>query len=383
MLTSEKSSVWNALWLPRRPMATDHFDEGVYRRSREVALGMRNIETHPAALKNMFVVDVDHEDSLNRVMENRHGYTPNVFVENPANGHGHAIWFMADPMPTTEAALNRTKKSNFYADAIHEGLRRAVDGDPNYTGRLTKNPLHPDWDAYWRKDADKGYHFAELAEPLRRDGFMPEPEWGIKRTRGRRNAGEGNGIGEGRNADLFNDTRFYAYALQTQVGGDRSLFRDRVHDFAYARNAEFELPLSTNEAGLVAKSVVKFILKQPKWWEGGAWVTDEKFRELQRYRASLTNEPRALAAQLSIHDVTGGKPRDMSARAVSEAAGVSERTVRKYTSQPREEYIAGVEGRNAEIIRLAGEGLSQSKIAAQVSCSLSTVKNVLRKSRKK
>lgn len=374
MLMSEKSALWESVWLPRRPLAADNFEDGVYRRDRSEALGMRNIEAHPKALKNMFIVDIDHEDALDRVMMGREGWTPSVFVQSES-GRGHAIWLMADPMPMTAAATGRTKKPTYYAEAINEGLRRSVDGDRAYSGRMTKNPLHPSWHAFWKRDAARGYAFDELADHLRREGFMPEPDWWKKR-RGRR--GEVNGAGEGRNADLFNETRFYAYALATQVDGDAEVLRERVINFATVRNSEFPVPLPTNEALSVAHSIVKYVTGRPLWWEGGGWVPDEKFSEIQRFRASLTNEPRALAAQLSIAGVTGGEDRQGTIAETAEAAGVSERTVKKYTSKSRDEYLSAAEERRQRIRALAAEGMSYRQIAAEVGCGVATVSRALK-----
>ena len=46
-LTAER---WEQLWLPWRPLASDDLLAGVYRHARPTALGMRYVESNPAAL---------------------------------------------------------------------------------------------------------------------------------------------------------------------------------------------------------------------------------------------------------------------------------------------------------------------------------------------
>ncbi|WP_246014319.1 replication initiation protein [Corynebacterium endometrii] len=48
-------------------------------------------------MSNLLVVDIDHDDALLRTMWDRDGWRPNAVVENPANGHAHAVWALAAP----------------------------------------------------------------------------------------------------------------------------------------------------------------------------------------------------------------------------------------------------------------------------------------------
>lgn len=70
-------------------------------------------------------------------MWNRAQWRPNAVVENPANGHAHTVWALAEPFTRTEYA-HRAPLA--YAAAVTEGLRRSVDGDAAYSGLMTKNP---------------------------------------------------------------------------------------------------------------------------------------------------------------------------------------------------------------------------------------------------
>lgn len=57
--------------------------------------------------------------------------------------------------------------------------------------------------------------------------------------------------------------------------------------------------------------------------------------------------------------------RKRTAREVAEQLGVSERTVRNFVAQPREEYLAEAAERRKRIRTLRAEGLSMRAIAAQ------------------
>jgi len=117
--TAEVRDSWAQLWLPFWPLASDDLREGIYRMSRECALDRRYVEANPQAVSNLLVVDVDHGDAALRALSNRP--LPNAVVENPTNGHAHAVYALAEPVTRTEYAH---RKPLAYAAAVTEGLRR-------------------------------------------------------------------------------------------------------------------------------------------------------------------------------------------------------------------------------------------------------------------
>ena len=128
---------WGQMWLPLRPLASDDPLAGVYRHARPEALGMRYIESNPDALSNLLVVDNDHDDAALRACWQRPVWWPNVIVENPTNGHAHAVWALSEPVARTEYAR---RKPLALAAAVTEGLRRSVDGDQGYSGLTDQEP---------------------------------------------------------------------------------------------------------------------------------------------------------------------------------------------------------------------------------------------------
>ena len=160
---------WEQLWLPLWPLASNELGRGLFRTSRPNALGKRYIEANPQALSNLLIVDIDHSDAALRAVWGAHAMMPNVVVENPANGHAHAIWGLKEPVTRTEYAR---RKPLAFAATVTEGLRRRVDGDAGYSGLITKNPEHHDWNAeFW---TDELYSLAQLANAL--GDYMPAPQ---------------------------------------------------------------------------------------------------------------------------------------------------------------------------------------------------------------
>ena len=94
-VTTRPDGRFEQLWLPLWPLASNDLREGIYRTSRTKAIGKRYIEANPDAVSNLLVVDIDHPDALLRPLWDRQGWMPNVVVENPSNGHAHAVWALS------------------------------------------------------------------------------------------------------------------------------------------------------------------------------------------------------------------------------------------------------------------------------------------------
>ena len=272
MTTAECVQQWDQLWLSLWPLASDDLHAGVYRRSRGEAMGRRYIETNPRALSNLLVVDIDHEDAALRTMWNRQAWWPNAVVENPANGHAHAVWALSEPITRTEYGR---RKPLAYAAAITEGLRRSVDGDTGYSGLLTKNPAHDDWDALWC-NGDRLYSLDELAGHLTEAGHMPPTSW--KRTKRR------NTVGLGRNCSIFETARTWAYREIRNHWFDSQGLHAAISAHVHELNAEFPEPLPASEARAIAASIHRWITTKSRMWADGPAVYEATFSTIQAAR---------------------------------------------------------------------------------------------------
>ena len=85
--TLDLPTAFDAWYLPRRPLCCDADYAQLRRRSRADALKHEHIETNPAALVNMLVVDdrCGGGPAAMALWEHR-AMMPNLVMENPANG---------------------------------------------------------------------------------------------------------------------------------------------------------------------------------------------------------------------------------------------------------------------------------------------------------
>nr|CDL66254.1 unnamed protein product [uncultured bacterium] len=283
-MTDQQAEKWEQLWLPLWPLASDDLRAGVYRVSRASALGKRYIETNPHALSNLLVVDIDQPDAALRAVWDRHDWLPNAVVENPTNGHAHAVWALSEPVTRTEYAR---RKPLAYAAAITEGLRRSVDGDAGYSGLLTKNPEHDDWAAYWF--TDHLYSLDELATHLQDTGDLPAPSWARTRRK--------NPIGLGRNCSLFESARTWAYREIRNHWGNPHTLAAAIEATAHALNSDFSEPLPTNEVHHLAASISRWITTRSDMWKHGPAVYEATFTTIQSARGRKSAEARAAKAK--------------------------------------------------------------------------------------
>lgn len=270
---------WEQLWLPLWPYASDDLRAGIYRASRTHALGVRYVEANPQAVSNLLVVDIDHEDALMRAMWDRQDWLPNAVVENPTNGHAHAVWALHEPVTRTEYAR---RKPLAYAAAVTEGLRRSVDGDKAYSGLMTKNPTHAAWDASWL--TDRLYTLPQLHTHLEDAGYMPPASW--QRTRRR------NPAGLGRNCTIFETARTWAYReVRHHFGNTHGLWL-AIEAHVHALNTSFSEPLPANEAHHIAASIHRWITTQSRMWRDGPAVYEATFSTIQAARGHKSGRAR-------------------------------------------------------------------------------------------
>lgn len=277
--TGDDALRWGQMWLPLWPLASDDLRAGIYRMSREKALDRRYIEANPDAISNLLVVDIDHPDALMRAVYDRDGWRPNALVENPRNGHAHAVWALAEPVTRTEYA-HRAPLA--FAAAVTEGLRRSVDGDAAYSGLMTKNPGHYAWRAEWF--TDELYDLGTLSRALDAHRFMPPPSW--KRTRRRAP------VGLGRNCALFESARTWAYReIRCHFGDSEGLWLS-IQRTAHEMNADFSEPLPAREVDQIARSIHRWIITRSRMWADGPAVYEATFSTIQSARGRKSGEAR-------------------------------------------------------------------------------------------
>lgn len=271
------SDQWDQLWLPLWPLASDDLREGIYRTSRGQARGKRYIETNPQALSNLLVVDIDHSDAALRAIWGAGPIMPTAVVENPANGHAHAVWALREPFTRTEYAR---RKPLAFAAAVTEGLRRRVDGDKGYSGLIMKNPEHDAWNT--EVFTNKQYSMGELADAL--GDHMPAPGW--KRTRRK------NPVGLGRNCSIFESARTFAYPAARRIRlrseharpEDYRALNVTISTEVALLNAGYRNPLPLSEERAITRSIHKWITTESRIWNDSRTVNAATFTTIQSAR---------------------------------------------------------------------------------------------------
>lgn len=270
------------LWLHERPRVTDRKGSPTRRVSRSDALGFAYIEPNvTGVLQSLVITDRDAPDA-DRIADVIGLPVPSWVALNPHTTAGHIVYALKDPVPLTDAA--RRPPVNLLA-RIEHGLATVLDGDPGYTGGLTKNPTHYMHPTLWGDDTAR-YGLRELARALDDLGALP------RAGNAHRNV---QSSAVGRNVALFDYTRAWAYkAVRRFWGGPVTEWHRAVRGYAHETNetriANDFTPgsLSAVECGYLATSVGKWV------WDR---FTPAQFSAVQTARAQRPRPNRTQTAK--------------------------------------------------------------------------------------
>lgn len=260
--------------LPYKPYATNYPRDGQHRMSRDEALIMRYIEHSPHALLGSIVIDCDHVDTALRAFERPKNHPDPNWVAQSPSGRGHIGWWLKGPVCKTDSARLKPLR---YSQRIEAGLRIEVGGDPAYGGRLTKNPIHEDWETLF--GPAEPYDLSDLVTPSTPRQMPRKPE---------------RASGLGRNVTMFDTGRKWAYSMwwHHRHGTPASWEQLVLEHFRHEINDVFPYPLPFSEVLATARSVSRWI------WRN---FSEEQFRERQAARGrvggkTVTDKKRAAIA---------------------------------------------------------------------------------------
>ena len=231
---------WRERYKQQWALATDRFEDGVYRMPRERAFQHRYIETGPSALTVAIVVDVDHEDAVLRAFEQPSNHAKPSWVAVGPTGRAHAGWWLNGPVARTDAARQAPLR---YLARTTEGLRKSLDGDPSYTSLLTRCPVAPDAEVIWGEG--RAYELRELQTPFTPRQLPRKPE---------------RSHGFGRNCSMFDAARHEVYGLHDPEQPFEDWHRI-VLQHCHAANAMFAEPLPFAEVSATASSIARWTRK--------------------------------------------------------------------------------------------------------------------------
>ena len=312
---------------PSRPYCTDH-KGSVGIRSKEQALKKRYIQCNPPAMCHWVVFDLDHEDPFIWLTESLP--SPNYLAVTPFKNTSHVAYAVRS-VCTSESARRHPIE---YLAAIEEAYRAHLQADIGFSGFITKNPMHPDWNVQWCHD--HVYELGELASRVE----LKRRYWTRKRANDHTHAGLG------RNCALFHRTRFWAYdsvnyyrdVLKIPYSEWMGMTLNRCEQFN-----SFDPDLPYGEVKSTAKSVGKWVwtkyFVQPKirrgamadMFEGCQLELDLKAK--QRLAARRTNQMRRSNTENRIIEAIGqltAQGKRCSKAAVARLVGVRREVISRH-----------------------------------------------------
>lgn len=223
--------------MPRRPYCAEDLSRGLRILPRDRALQSKYIQINPPTQKQALIFDLDRPFGW-EAAEEALLPPPSVSVINDENGHAHLIYLLSRPIVTSSHARLSPLK---WASAIERGLRRRLRADPGYSGLIVRNPLHRDHHAM---DSGRLYELKELDRSLdvedKRQGKKEEVS------------------GLGRNCELFNRVRFWAYENVRDYATPEAWHTAVIHRCEEV-NGQFYSPLPWSEVKATAKSISKWV----------------------------------------------------------------------------------------------------------------------------
>lgn len=272
--------------LPQKPYCTDDLNFGLKIRPAETAITKRYLQYNKPTDLRWFVYDIDRPTGHFDWYDIPHCPAPNISVMNKENGHAHLFYGLEVPVH-----LQTTAKKNpiRFASAIDVALIKTLNADEAYSELISKNPLNDFWETkVWRNSS---YDLSELADNLDLEKYKDA----------RKRLPE---IGLGRNCNLFDLTRFFAYR-EIRKPIENYLFDEcySEEDFisrciCYAqKHNEFKTPLPQREILSIGKSVGKWVYRNMSPAGFLEWAENRRKKSVE-VRQELSDEKRRTAQAL-------------------------------------------------------------------------------------
>ena len=252
--------------LPKRPYCMVEKGRGVVIRDVSQALKLPYIQPNQPNSKTWLMFDVDRRTSPEQITDDLNLPAPNLFIQNPQNGHAHVLYSLDVAVHHNESSSRHAIR---FAAAVDCALSSAMGADAGYVGLITKNPVHERWRTY--QGSAMPYSLGELSD------YVDLKPYNDKR----KHLPE---VGLGRNCTLFDKTRTWAYqARRNGEWQDFNQWAGAVLDKGMTYNHVFSQPLPLSEVKAVAKSIAKWV------W---ANITPQAFARIQSARGRKSGESR-------------------------------------------------------------------------------------------
>lgn len=306
--------------LPRKPYCSDDLSAGLKIRSLDYAAAMRYIQHNQVNSKLWLVYDVDRCTAPEEIYEDIGLAPPNLFIQNPKNGHAHVAYSLNNPVHLNKSS---SQKPIRFAGALDAAYRAEMDADRGYAGLIMKNPLNEHWRTF--SIIQDSYDLHELAE------YVDLSRFNDKRVKT-------EAYGLGRNCQLFDSLRHWAYRNKARYSAYNAWF-DAVTERAEMYNVEFLAPLEWREVKHTVKSVANWVWK---YYDGSGNINRGRdalrgslldLHDKQVLSAIETHKQRKLSTREAIAvavtklQESGQK---ITIRMVASAAGIGKNTVTRH-----------------------------------------------------
>jgi len=276
--------------LPRKPFCSNDLSLGVSIRNKNKALEMMYIQANQPAIQTCLVFDLDEDNAFFK-FEEVGLPVPHAITKNPTNGRCHYLYMLSAGVCKTANA--RIKPLEF-ASAVENGMAVKLQADLGYSGYITKNPLNSHWNPYWSGAELYDLNYLSEHVELISSKDLKSESYGL-----------------GRNVNLFEDLRIYAYrnVLKFKINSNFERWHMDLERIAIglnlAQNPKNGLPFSEIKA--TAKSVARWTWKN---------FTAENFSAIQSKRAKKSTKnftPEELSIIQSIKAKKNTAPKKASA----------------------------------------------------------------------
>jgi len=283
--------------LPKRPYCTNSLKHGLVIRPRDSAILKPYIEINPPKMVHWLIFDIDRDNGAFAWQDAFGLKAPNFAVVNPKNGHAHLYYKLSVPVCKTEAAHIKPLQ---YLSAVEYTYSKALEADRGYAGLIAKNPL------LGFRSLSKPYSLSELASNV---DLETKPKREVS-------------TGLGRNVDLFENTRKWAYKAVRSFWrpGGYPEWEKALKTHCEALNT-FSVPLPESEIRATAKSIASWTWKH---------TTPVGFHESQAAKGRRSGQKRREMSEDKRASARILKASGKTVREIAETLGVHYSTVSRW-----------------------------------------------------
>jgi len=343
------------------PHCTDSLKAGCRQAPKEVAAKRRYIEHNKPNYSLTYMgLDLDYEWSA-WAWYDENLPAPTFAAVNPENAHCLMVYEVKTPV---HLGGNASEAAIRYFYAVRQGYIKALDGDPSFTGFLSKNPLSDAWRVL---SYDVRYDLDELAEPLRdvtleEIAAFPDDELWHEHLRKYyiplfdKKPRKSRQISDDPTDSLFvhHNTRWWAYTITADCKR-RGELHDRIEIYIRDMDTDYSLNLRESKIRSETNSVTKFC-----WTHRVDFISKRRaFEQRQSDRAYGSHRARKRNTSAKIRNARQTLRKEgrlITKSALAETAGLSRRALDKRVLKTDQSEVHKVGAyKTADIKRAATE----------------------------